>query len=99
MSRYCFPLVPPVVQGQLLEVRSVEPQLQGSHTLGSLKVWVPCFSSAWVAVGTVGTNCRRFDSCHPTGHHMRNQSVPSLVLSLDLDVLVALVVWEAMVVQ
>ena len=30
---------------------------------------------------------------------MRNQSVPSLVLSLDLDVLVALVVWEALVVQ
>ena len=98
MSQYCFPLVPPVVQGQLLEVRSVELQLQGSHTLGSLKVWVP-FSSAWVAVGTEGTNCHRFDSCHPMGHRMRNQSVPSLVLFLDLVVLVASVVWVALVVQ
>ena len=52
-----------------------------------------------MAVGTEGTNCRLFDSYHPTEHHVRNQSVPSLVLSLDLVVLVALVSREAMVVQ
>ena len=95
-------LVQPLGVGRLSEVRSEELHIRGPHALDT---WVPCFSAACVAFGMVDTKHRWVDSHRPKRHHMRNQAVggdqssaASRVLALDLEVLVAMVLWEVVLV-